>query len=107
VIISAEYANKILKIIYKLLKFKVKMENKMTAVEWLWEQIDNAIPYQNIKTSQVFSELLEQAKQMEKQQHKNTWTDSRLRGDLYQNQIFYYQSFNDYFKLEYGGKDGE
>ena len=51
--------------------------------------------------------LLDTAKQMEKQQHKNTWTDSRLRGDLYQNQIFYYKSFNDYFKLEYGGKDGE
>jgi hypothetical protein len=80
------------------------MENKsMTAVEWLVEKLqESGIP---LMTDEF--EMIQQAKQMEKQQHKNTWTDSRLRGDLYQNQIFYYQSFNDYFKLEYGGKDGK
>ena len=83
------------------------MENeldKMTAVEWLWEQIDEILPFSvDTETGIKLYNAKEQAKQMEKQQHKNTWTDSRLRGDLYQNQIFYYQSFNDYFKLEYGG----
>ena len=86
------------------------MENeldKMTAVEWLWEQIDEILPFSvDTETGIKLYNAKEQAKQMEKQQHKNTWTDSRLRGDLYQNQIFYYQSFNDYFKLEYGGKNG-
>lgn len=41
---------------------------KLTAVEWLWEQIDNAIPFQNIQTSQIFYGLLEQAKELEKEQ---------------------------------------
>jgi hypothetical protein len=81
--------------------------NKMTAIEWLWEQIDEILPFSvDTETGIKLYNAKEQAKQMEKQQHKNTWTDSRLRGDLYQNQIFYYQSFNDYFKLEYGGKNG-
>jgi hypothetical protein len=78
------------------------MENKMTAVEWVLQYLNNVKPNEFCSIEKI-KELLEQAKQMEKQQHKNTWTDSRLRGDLYQNQIFYYQSFNDYFNLEYGG----
>ena len=41
---------------------------KQTAIEWLWEQIDNSIPFQNIQTSQIFNGLLEQAKAMEKEQ---------------------------------------
>jgi hypothetical protein len=40
----------------------------MTSIEWLWEQIDGIIPYQDIKTSQLFNGVLEQAKEMEKQQ---------------------------------------
>jgi predicted RNase H-like nuclease (RuvC/YqgF family) len=102
-LIPAKFANKILKIIYKLLKFKVKMENKQTAVEWLIEQLTPSISLQQ----KHIDELKKKAKQMEKQQHKNTWTDGRLADDYYEKQIFYYESFNDYFKLEYGGKDGE
>jgi len=41
---------------------------KQTAVEWLWEQIDNTIPFQNIQVSQIFNGLLEQALAMEKEQ---------------------------------------
>ena len=41
---------------------------KQTAVEWLWEQIDGIIPYQDINTSQLFIGLLEQSKEMEKEQ---------------------------------------
>ena len=41
---------------------------KQTAIEWLWEQIDNSIPFQNIQTSQIFNGLLEKAKAMEKEQ---------------------------------------
>ena len=44
------------------------MSKQQTAVEWLWEQIDGIIPYQDINTSQLFIGLLEQAKEMEKQQ---------------------------------------
>jgi hypothetical protein len=82
--------------------------DKITAVEWLWEQIDEILPFSvDTETGIKLYNAKEQAKEMEKQQHKNTWTDSRLRGDLYQNQIFYYESFNDYFKLEYGGNNGK
>jgi disulfide oxidoreductase YuzD len=44
------------------------MNKELTSVEWLWEQIDNAIPYQNIKTSQVFNGILEKAKELHRQQ---------------------------------------
>jgi HEPN domain-containing protein len=69
---------------------------KQTAVEWLWEQIDNTIPFQNIQTSQIFNGLLEQAKAMEKEQIINAYWDSykegRYSGDKtaeeYYNEIF-------------------
>jgi hydroxylamine reductase (hybrid-cluster protein) len=80
------------------------MENeldKMTAVEWLWEQIDNAIPYQNIKTSQVFSELLEQALQMDKEQKKDAWEDG-MRSDH-----GFFGTFEQYYNETYGGNNGE
>jgi len=40
----------------------------MTSIEWLWEQIDGIIPYQDIKTSQLFNGVLEQAKEIHKQE---------------------------------------
>ena len=40
----------------------------MTSIEWLWEQIDGIIPYQDIKTSQLFNGVLDQAKEMHKQE---------------------------------------
>jgi len=40
----------------------------MTSIEWLWEQIDGIIPYQDIKTSQLFNGVLEQAKLLHKQE---------------------------------------
>jgi hypothetical protein len=79
------------------------MENKQTAVEWLVEKLqESGIP---LMTDEF--EMIQQAKQMEKQQHKNTWVDGRLSDDYYEKQIFYYESFNDYFKLVYGGENGE
>jgi hypothetical protein len=61
----------------------------MTAVEWLWEQIDNTIPFQNIQVSQIFNGLLQQAKEMEKQQiinaySNNGWNDGDERADAEQ-----------------------
>jgi hypothetical protein len=64
-----------------------------TAVEWLWEKIDNTIPFQNIQTSQIFNGLLEQAKEMEKQQileFANDYLDddADLTAEQYFNQTF-------------------
>jgi hypothetical protein len=50
-------------------------ETKVTAVDWLWEQLDNTIPYQNIQTSQIFSGLFEQALAMEKEQIEQAYWD--------------------------------
>jgi hypothetical protein len=40
----------------------------MTELEWLAENIDNLIPYVNDASAKKFNELVEQAKEMEKQQ---------------------------------------
>ena len=53
----------------------VNKMSKQTAVEWLWEQIDNSIPFQNIQTSQIFNGLLEQAKAIEKEQIEQAFAD--------------------------------
>ena len=66
---------------------------KQTAVEWLWEQIDNSIPFQNIQTSQIFNGLLEQAKAMEKEQiidayNKGEFNDGFVTVEDYYNETY-------------------
>jgi hypothetical protein len=53
---------------------------QQTAVEWLWNEIDNLIPYQDINKAQQFNGLLEQAKAMEKEQIKNAWYNGGVNG---------------------------
>jgi hypothetical protein len=76
---------------------------QQTAVEWLVEKLQES----GILLMTDEFEMIQQAKEMEKQQHRSTWVDGRLSDDYYEKQIFYYESFNDYFKLIYGDKDGE
>jgi hypothetical protein len=52
---------------------------QQTAVEWLWNEIDNLIPYQDINKAQQFNGLLEQAKAMEKEQIVNAHLFGLLR----------------------------
>jgi hypothetical protein len=64
---------------------------KQTAVEWLWEQIDNTIPFQNIQVSQIFNGLLEQAKAMEKEQIIDAYETCRISmmtAEQYYNEIY-------------------
>jgi hypothetical protein len=67
---------------------------KQTAVEWLIEQIQNnhAIGYNNITTQQI-----EQAKEMEKQQIKQSYTDGKYQSGYYENSEQYY---NETFKTK-------
>ena len=51
------------------------MENKQTAVEWLAQEINRRGPKEN-NPPQWLKELYDQAKQMEKQQIINTWTEA-------------------------------
>jgi hypothetical protein len=55
-----------------------------TAVEWLWNEIDNIIPYQDINTAQQFNGLLEQAMEMEKDQIEEAFELGQLNENSYQ-----------------------
>jgi hypothetical protein len=80
----------------------------MTSIEWLWEQIDGIIPYQDIKTSQLFNGVLEQAKEMHKAEHGKTW-DVAL--DKYEvragNYMRAYEDFDDYFQETFVSKGSD
>ena len=85
------------------------MENKQTAVEWLWEQIDELVPYEGISVSQRFNGLLEQAIAMEKEQIEDAWNN----GGLYISYFDDYEKQRDkdfkfdskeYYNETYGGK---
>jgi FtsZ-binding cell division protein ZapB len=96
VIIPAEYANKILKNIYKQLKFKAmgNESNKMTAVEWLIKQLTPSISLQQ----KHIDELKEKAKQMERQQMckfaYKCHNHYKVNGDF---------KIEDYYEQTYGG----
>ena len=68
---------------------------KQTAVEWLVGQLPI-----DVKMELGF-ELVEQAKQMEKEQHDNTWVDSRIedRGEGF---IGKEKTFKQYYSETYG-----
>ena len=67
---------------------------KQTAVEWLWEQIDNTIPFQNIQTSQIFNGLLEQAKAIEKEQIVNAVDGFPLENRHLDGEQYYNETYN-------------
>jgi hypothetical protein len=71
--------------------------NKMTAVQWLWEQIDEILPFSvDTETGIKLYNAKEQAKEMEKEQIMDAHYAPK------------YGCFNkDYYQQTYGGKDGE
>jgi hypothetical protein len=69
---------------------------QQTAVEWLVEQICTSE-----MSNFIFHQEIKQAKAMEKEQHFNTWDDSRLfdKGDDYiGEQKTFEQYYNETFK---------
>ena len=67
---------------------------QQTTVEWIEQEM--------LKPNLSMKEILNQAKEKEKNQHANTWDDSRVedKGDNY---IGKQKSFNDYYNEKYGG----
>jgi len=72
----------------------------LTAVEWLWNEIDNLIPYQDINKAQQFNELLEKAKEIEKEQIMDAYengvsdeNESNLSGLFTNAEQYYNQTF--------------
>jgi hypothetical protein len=60
---------------------------KKTAVEWLIEQWP-------ILESQIPERILEQTKEMEKEQIKNAWLNSLTKGDYNSADEYYNETFN-------------
>lgn len=80
------------------------MENKnLTAVEWLKEQLECFGNKHELQMSwATVDELVEQAKEMEKEQHGQTWDKSldnlKARG---MNEMRAYCDFDDYYQETY------
>jgi len=69
----------------------------MTAVEWFADKVDNLIPFISDNTSKKFCELVEQAKEMEKQQIIDAYkADNLLYDQLFDDAEEYY---NQTYKL--------
>jgi len=64
---------------------------KQTAVEWFIEELFKKIDY-----TQVPQKLIDQAKEMEKEQHENTWYAGDEDGAIHE--------FEYYWEEKYGGK---
>jgi hypothetical protein len=76
------------------------MEKKQTAVEWLISQFEER-GYDGI----VLENVVEQAKQMEKEQIEDAWDDGQECEYQYHiNSALKYNS-NTYYNETYGGKD--
>jgi hypothetical protein len=69
---------------------------QQTAVEWLWNEIDNLIPYQDINKAQQFNGLLEQAKSMEKEQIKDAFKHGEIPPlfDILSAEQYYNETYN-------------
>jgi hypothetical protein len=66
------------------------MKNQ-TAVEWLQEAISKKL---SSEISPYFLDLFDQAKEMEKEQHKDTWDDG-VYGDFRTFDDYYNQTFTE------------
>lgn len=66
---------------------------KLSSVEWLWEEIDNLIPYEGIESSQIFNGLLDKAKEMHRKEIIDAW-NSAAGGDAHTiGEQYYYSTF--------------
>ena len=76
---------------------------QQTAVDWLEEQIKSDQNQKALSASE-WMEVIEQAKQMEKEQHNETWEKGRLedKGDDYLGKQL---SFEQYYNETYNKKD--
>jgi hypothetical protein len=73
---------------------------KQTAVEWLQEAISKKL---SSEIGPYFLDLFEQAKEMEKQQHKETWflSTSQFANE---SEMLYKKDFEQYFNEKFKNK---
>jgi c-di-AMP phosphodiesterase-like protein len=85
-----------------------KESNKMTAVEWVLQYLNNVKPNEFCSIEKI-KELLEQAKEMEKQQMID-FADNYVDNCVLPNENMAIPTIMDvpnYYNEQYGGKDGE
>jgi hypothetical protein len=75
-------------------------ETKQTAVEWQHLELSK-FPYGKSEFTDAI-DILIKAKEMENEQHADTWDDSRVE-DMGDNYIGKQKSFNEYYNETYGG----
>ena len=65
-------------------------QNKMTAVEWLVEELTKQNMYMHL-----FAKEIQKAKAMEKEQHKKTWSEGMFckTGDIQAFEQYYSETF--------------
>lgn len=76
---------------------------QQTAVEIFWNQLPEILPFTvDTATAVKLEEAYQQAKQIEQEQHADTWDDSRVE-DMGDNYIGKQKSFIEYYNETYGG----
>jgi hypothetical protein len=80
-----------------------KESNKMTAVEWLWEQIDEILPFSvDTETGIKLYNAKEQAKQMEKEQIQDAY-ENGVSDENESNLSGLFTNAEQYYEKTYGG----
>jgi hypothetical protein len=76
-----------------------EVSKQQTAVDWLWEQLDEILPFSvDTETGIKLYNAKEQAKEMEKEQHKHTFEESRLTHPMVG---FKHDTFSEYYYETY------
>jgi len=85
------------------------METKQTAFDWLISQLQKTRNYQRVineanESGSTVMDVIEQAKEMEKEQIETAWDDGNIlgRNGLVEEE---YNTGSQYYKQTYGGKN--
>jgi hypothetical protein len=76
------------------------------AVEWFFHKVMTFYVPDDLEEFEMFMEIVQQAKEMSKEQHANTWDDSRVgyTGDSFRDSVFgQVKDFSEYYEETYGG----
>ena len=71
---------------------------KQSSIEWFINELDKTIPYQHISKSQIFTDIIEQAKAMHKEEMIQAWK----QGDGQYDEVAEKMSV-DYYNETFGG----
>jgi hypothetical protein len=77
----------------------MQSSKQQTAVDWLVKEIDSQYPHINILWKQ---RMIEQAKQMDKEQHKETFKQSRQAKIFEEGMPPVWENFEQYYNETYG-----